>query len=73
MVPYLNTTLTRVDHYLNDTIFKEGGPKKTQPYQAAHVYLSSPYMGVPGPFPLSMCLTSDKPDQSSFNCLQGRM
>ena len=73
MVPYLNTTLIRVDHYLNDTIFKERGPKKTQPYQAAHVYLSSPYMGVPGPSPLSMYLTSDKPDQSSFNCLQGRM
>jgi len=59
-----NTALTRADHYLNDTVFKEGSPKKTQPYQAAHVYLSSPCMGVPGPSPLSMYLTSDKPDQT---------
>lgn len=41
-----------------------GGARKTQPYQAAHVYLSSPYMGVPGPSPLSVYLTSDKPDQT---------
>ena len=47
-----NTALTRADHYLNDTVFKVGSPKNTQPYQAARVYLSSPCMGVPGPNPL---------------------
>ena len=58
-----NTALTRADHYLNDTVFKDG----TQPHQAAHVYLPSPCMGVPGPSPLSMYLTSDKPDQTRTN------